>query len=328
MSKYYKLSLSPTPVGAMDSGGTNCIGKDSFKDGNQEIIWKLDDSHLSNQFYKITEVAIADEYRWLHWNSYNVNQAVNMQLLINNLNTDIDTQGGDPVLKLSVTDTMKEMHDKLNAVHYLFENELMALQENPDHVQTEEADPEVEILERLNKTVHEIEANLSRFFAVEHLHDKEYFIVTRHFSPNAQEEYMDLTDDDYAKFQIQNHNGDLFLDFFTVGKDLGHAFDTKDIELIKAGEVKPQTIISGSAAFGLHENVFQEFDEEIEASVKRRIINWCNDNEVSKYGIDPLEPKHAYGRAKLGTLQNETFESIINKIESCPYVCNIAVYEE
>jgi len=328
MTKYYKLGLSPTQAGVMDTGGTNVIGKNSFKGGNVEIVWKLDDTHIANQFYNITKTAIADEYRWLHWNLYDINQSVNMQLLINNLNTDIDTQGADPLLKLSITDTKKEMHDKLNEVHFIFENELMTLQSDPGHMQTEEHDPEVAILERLNKTVHEIEANTSRFFAVEHLHDKEYFLVTRHFSPNAEAEYMELTDEDYASFQVHNHNGDLFLDYFTVGKDLGTAYSTKDLKLIERKEVKPQTLISGSSHFGLHEKTFQKNDLESEEHIKLQLAQWCEANEVAKYGIDHTEPKHSIGRAKLGELQNETFESIITKLEACPYISDIVVWED
>ena len=119
MTKYYKLSLSPTPAGVMDSSGTNVLGKSSFKGGNVELVWELADTHIANQFYNITEAAIADEYRWLHWNLYDANQSVNMQLLINTLNADIDTQGADPLLKLSITDSMKEMNDKLNEVHFI-----------------------------------------------------------------------------------------------------------------------------------------------------------------------------------------------------------------
>lgn len=328
MTKYYKLSLSPTQAGVMDTGGTNVMGKNSFKSGNVEIVWKLDDTHIANQFYNITKTAIADEFRWLHWNWYDANQSVNMQLLINSLNTDIDSQGADPALKLSITDTIKEMHDKLNEVHFVFEKELVELTEVSGFVYTEESHPEVEILERLNKTVHEIEANLSRFFAIEELNEKQYFIVTRHFSPNAEAKYIALTDEDYAQFQSQYYTGDLFLDFFTVGKDLGHAYATKDIELIKRKEVKHQTLISGSACIGLNQKQFQVFDNDVETDLNNRLAEWCVINEVSKYGIDHTKPKHSIGRAKLGSLQNETFESIITKLEACPYISDIAVWEE
>ena len=44
--------------------------------------------------------------------------------------------------------------------------------------------------------------------------------------------YPKLTDEDYELFQQNVENGDLFSDFFTVGKDLGHALSTGDVELI------------------------------------------------------------------------------------------------
>ena len=333
MSKYYKIALSPVNSGVVDDGGTNVLGKESFKGGNTEIVWKLNDTPIAEQFYNITESAIADDYRWLHWNKYDANQTINMEDLINSLNTDIDTQGADPKLKLSIDDPEQIMHDKLNEVHYVFEKDLVDLQEDPAFVYTEEYHPEVEILERLNKTVHEIEANMAKFFSRRNidkndLKNKQYFLVTRHFSPNAEQQYKDLTDEDYNTFQSQYWTGDLFLDFFTVGKDLSHAYSTNDIELIKRKEIKPQTLITGSACFGLEQKTFQQFQPEQEERIEQMMDTWCTQNEVDQYGIDWKEPKHKVGRAKLGELHNETFESVIAKIESCPFISDIIVWEE
>ena len=264
MSKYYTIHLSKTQNGVVDDSGTNVLGKKSFNDTETTITWLLDDTAIANQFYYINDRAINDPYRWCHWNFYNANQVANMHDLIDTLNEDIKRQGADSNLLINYDDTMVVMHDKLNEVHYVFEKQLVDLQEDPNFVYTEEYHPEVEILERLNKTVHEIEANMSKFFSRRNidkndLKNKQYFVVTRHFSPNAEQQYKDLTDDDYNTFQSQYWTGDLFLDFFTVGKDLSHAYSTNDIELIKRKEIKPQTLITGSACFGLEQKTFQNY---------------------------------------------------------------------
>ena len=140
--------------------------------------------------------------------------------------------------------------------------------------------------------------------------------------------YQDLKDEDYNTFQSQYWTGDLFLDFFTVGKDLSHAYSTNDMELIRRKEVKPQKLITGSACIGLEQKTFQKFEPEQEERIEQMMDTWCKQNEVYKYGIDWKEPQHKVGRAKLGELQNETFESVIAKLESCPFISDIIVWEE
>jgi len=326
MTKYYSLHLSKTQNGVVDDSGTNVLGKKSFKDTDTVITWKLNNTSVANQFYFINQKAIADPFRWCHWNFYDANQSANMEDLIGTLNNDIRRQGADPALLINIDDNPKVMHDKLNEVHFVFEKQLVELQEDPAFVYTEEYHPEVEVLERLNKTVHEIEANMDKWFTKRSIEDKQYFIVVRHFSPDAEKEYQDLTDEDYMTFEGHYYTGDLYLDFYTVGKDLGHAYSTGDLELVKRGEVKPQSLITSSACIGLESRTFQK--PQNDDQLYEMFYYWCDGNKVADYGIDYKQPKYRLGRAKLGELQNETWESVITKIEEIPFISNIKVWEE
>jgi len=328
MTKYYSLHLSKTQNGVVDDSGTNVLGKKSFKDTDTVITWKLDDTAVANQFYFINQKAIDDPYRWCHWNFYDANQTVNMHQLIDTLNTDIRKQGADESLCINYDDGIGVMHHKLNEVHFVFEKQLVELQEDPAFVYTEEYHPEVEILERLNKTVHEIEANLSKYFSKSNELDKQYFIVIRHFSPDSEKEYQELNDEEYMQFIGHYYTGDLFLDFYTVGKDLGHAYSTGDLALVERGEVKPQKLLTGSACIGINKNTFKVYDQEQEDNLYNMFYYWCDGNKVEQYGIDCRQPQHRLGRAKLGELQNETFESLCKKLEEYPFISNIKVWEE
>lgn len=328
MSKYYSLHLSKTQNGVVDDSGTNVLGKKSFNDTDTSIIWKLDDTAIADQFYNINQDAIHDPFQWCHWNFYNANQIANMHDLIDTLNEDIKRQGADKKLLLNYDDTLGVMHDKLNEVHYVFEKDLVDLQEDPNFVYTEEYHPEVEILERLNKTVHEIEANLDKWFKQDKVLDEQYFIVIRHFSPNAEQHYEQLDDEGYAQFKPHYYTGDLYLDFFTVGKDLGHAYATKDLELVKRGEIKPQSLITGSACIGLESKTFGEYNDEADKNLYDMYYYWCDGEKLEDYNINCREPQHNLGRAHLGDLQDETWESVLQKIEEFPFISNIKVWED
>jgi hypothetical protein len=328
MSKYYTIHLSKTQNGVVDDSGTNVLGKKSFGDTETTVTWLLDDTAIANQFYYINDRAIKDPYRWCHWNFYNANQVANMHDLIDTLNEDIKRQGADANLLINYDDTMVVMHDKLNEVHYVFEKQLVDLQEDPDFVYTEEYHPEVEILERLNKTVHEIEANMDKWFRARDIEEKQYFIVIRHFSPDAEQYYEDLDDEGYAQFKPHYYTGDLYLDFYTVGKDLGHAYSTGDLELVKRGEIKPQKLITGSACIGLNGNTFRQYSDQADKNLYDMYYYWADGHNVEDHGINVRDPENNLGRAHLGDLQNETWESVIQKIEEYPFISNIKVWED
>ena len=66
--------------------------------------------------------------------------------------------------------------------------------------------------------------------------------MVRHTSDHVRAKYPEITEDMYRCFENNIQNGDLYSDFFTVGKDLGHAFATNDVELVRNGEVKQQSV--------------------------------------------------------------------------------------
>ena len=298
MSKYYTIHLSKTQNGVVDDSGTNVLGKKSFGDTETTVTWLLDDTAIANQFYYINDRAIKDPYRWCHWNFYNANQVANMHDLIDTLNEDIKRQGADANLLINYDDTMVVMHDKLNEVHYVFEKQLVDLQEDPNFVYTEE------ILERLNKTVHEIEANMDKWFRARDIEEKQYFIVIRHFSPDAEQYYEDLDDEGYAQFKPHYYTGDLYLDFYTVGKDLGACFWTDDIELVASGELRQQTTLKPSIAANFMTGPEMGPSEDKDNATIQQYYDWCADNKLDEY-IDYTLPVYRLGRMRVGEMTND-----------------------
>ena len=116
-----------------------------------------------------------------------------------------------------------------------------------------------------------------------------------------------------------------FKGFNTIG-NVRAPYSLFDLELVKRGEVKPQSLITSSACIGLESRTFQQ--PQNDNQLYEMFYYWCDGNKVADYGIDYKQPKYRLGRAKLGELQNETWESVITKIEEFPFISNIKVWEE
>ena len=159
-------------------------------------------------------------------------------------------------------------------------------------------------LERLNRLVHIVEKGT---------HHKGYrndFFVIRFNSDHVSSNFPKLTEEDYKLFQQNVENGELFSDFFTVGKDLGHAYHTGDVELITNKEVKQQSVVSGAVHFGFNRMHFGYKRESIFDSYPHYQA-WCEHHRANDYGYNYWEPKYNLGRAPIGTLINETYETML-----------------
>ena len=107
--------------------------------------------------------------------------------------------------------------------------------------------------------------------------------------------------------------GDLRLGYATFGKTLFDCFLSNDINVIESKMVRPQIDIHSEAylIFIRHPSDIKEHHKmSIEEYKKHKefpkYIQWCDDNNVSEYKYDPLEPQHKYiGRPLLGKLDKE-----------------------
>lgn len=84
--------------------------------------------------------------------------------------------------------------------------------------------------------------------------------------------------------------GRLTLGYYTLGKDLWACYSDNDLEVVKAGMVKPQ--------MDVHTQVIFDFYPLYPAFLKRswaEFDNWCNVNNTLAYGVHSEMPIHRTG---------------------------------
>jgi len=314
---YYHIYLSDRQTGSVDHNGTNTILGNDTKTSNVKLTWKLLENDTAKDFANITKLVSNSTSRVLDWNHYHTGGSQTLPTLVDQLNIDIDSYPLHEDFKINLLSSKEDLYDKTNKIHYAFEK--LLVESDPTALQKE-------ILERLNKLVHEIEHNISNYF--DNTSDDEHFIVCRHTCDQSSTMYKKLTDDDYNRFKFQNETGDLFLDFFTVGKDLGHAFMSNDLDLVKNKEIKQQEYITASVQISvLNEDSLGTYNPEIENQQQLLFEDWCTKNNVESYGYNYKEPKYNLGRCQLGSLVNETYDSFRSKLHRYPYITNVELTE-
>ena len=345
----YRLHLTKTHTGTREDNGTNYHV--DYQDGDNFVEWQLLDNCVADKFIQsynmingvhpkdTTDISPAN---WIAWNHYTqgseedpieeyrkqiilLNQEV--QYAIDNNHCDFDGTHFIPLnipLKLNMDETpeLQLIKDTCNAIHFEFESKL-----NDYELQVANAGAVSDsndfkaCLERLNRLVHTVEKGT---------HWKGYrndFYVVRYNSDHVKANYPKLTDEDYELFQQNVENGDLFSDFFTVGKDLGHAYHTGDVELIHNREVKQQSVISGSVHFGFNKKNFGDRAEYL-YDKRPEYQQWCEHNRADEYGYDYWKPKYNLGRACIGHLLNETYDTLIDKLKLTPYISKVELIND
>jgi len=149
-------------------------------------------------------------------------------------------------------------------------------------------------IKKLNDLIHEIEysENAKKFNII-----KVNFV---HDDPYQQDIPVDLYPHwNYSWGKI----GDLRLGYATLGKRLHDCFLSNDMDVVKEKMVRPQIHILSEVYLIFMEHDNEEYKKTVEFP---QFVKWCDDNNVSKYGYDPLEPQHKYiGRPLLGKLREE-----------------------
>ena len=152
-------------------------------------------------------------------------------------------------------------------------------------------------------------------------------IRDRYNSDHVSANFPKLNNADYELFQQNVENGDLFSDFFTVGKDLGHAYYTRDTNLVHNKEVKQQSVVSGSVHFGFNREAFGVKDKHLWDHTQE-YHRWCDHVKAPEYGYRYWNPKYNLGRAKIGELIGETLHSITEKFNNTPYLSKVELIED
>lgn len=317
----YHIHLHSEPHGVLDPSGTCRLSE--YPQGESTLTWDICDNPVAETFITVTKSILNQSYgttqspknfiEWnrygkhLSWSSWNSDAELlnaEMQLCSNNGYVQFNN-----TFEIKAHLTPEEITSRLNRIHFAFEKEL----ENPEVQRS--AEPEFfASLERLNKLVHSLEKAPNSEFG-------ESFYVIRHSSDHLKANFPQLTDAQYRCFENNTENGDLYLDFFTVGKDLGHAFHTNDVELIRAGEVKQQSVVSGSVAFAMDRAQFGLLSNNHEQA---RYWQWCKDANAELYGYDFTEPRYNLGRAPVGRA-SQTYSQMENILNATPYVVGVSI---
>ncbi len=334
MKKYCQIHFTDSIVGDYDTdNSTHFIANDDLSPGKFIIEWELLDNSAANKFYTLSKNLIEKNNRTIHWNQYlKDNKQASQEIfdLVNELNDAVDVSTAllqNPSmperLKINLdNDNSESILKKLNEIHFIFEKNLMAT----DH----ENIVVIKLCEKLNKLVHQIE-HMYVNNSDERLNGyTSNFVVVRQYtqSLNEDENRIEADDSDYNLFDINTDTGDLFSDFYTVGKDLVHAYATKDIELVTNKEVKHQKYVSASVAFTLWEPYFQNSTKIDHQQFLEEYHDWCRDNNVEEYGYDFSMPCFNPGRAKIGKLLNTDFNMLQENLLKFPYISNVIVYEK
>lgn len=313
-----EIYFSSKPLGDLDQAGTNFLKRQQFKSDEFKIEWTLLENSSAEKFYNnIVSLREPDRNSFIRWNLYDA--GLDRDSVLNELNKELDYCNEYKYVDftqeyyLSPELDKDEMHRRLNAIHYAFEQKLYYHQQNGTATQDF-----LISLERLNKLVHTCE-NTWLFSS-----DGKKLYVVRN---NGNITFPDCDDNDYKNFQANFLDGHLYSDFFTVGKDLGTAFFTDDKLLITNKEVKQQSKISGACCFEISTKGYLKDSSDQDAKLYDRYYAWCEENKVRDYGYDYVLPKYKLGRVRIGMIDPLPVEYYLKNLNRFPYVSGIHVYE-
>lgn len=320
----YTIHFHSEPHGVIDDTGTHRLTE--YPKAENSITWDLIPNSPVVKAFVFSHNKILNNLHesdespcnFIDWNRYGKHtswdswtrdaDSINRELDYCDSNGYIDF---DHSYRISVDLDERDRINRLNRIHFAFEQAL------EDRQVQDTATPEfLASLERLNKLVHSLEKPPNSAFG-------ESFYVIRHSSDHVRAEFPTLTDDMYNCFENNMMNGDLYSDFFTVGKDLGHAFATNDVELIHNCEVKQQSVVSGSVCFALDYHNYGAIDPQYQ---RQRYLDWCKQHDAELYGYDYHQPKYNLGRAPLGR-STVSYAQMKNTLMETPYVVGVELRE-
>lgn len=213
-------------------------------------------------------------------------------------------------LKLEVNNTEIIEKDKLNELHFIFEDVSLNSSDHKDYKEL------FYYLEAINNLVH-----LCEKYSPNTSIKGEYH--SYRLAPDVEK--ITMKDSDYERMESIQF-GTVALDFGTIGKDLGHCFASNDINLVKRREIKQQAYIRPFLSFDWTDN-----NKDIGMGIYEEYYEWCEKNNVQKYGYEYKRPKYNLGRVILGDIQNKEIskaEDVHKVLKEYPYFVDIILTEE
>lgn len=326
--KIIELHFSDTYAAGVDRSGTTAFSFKSFEEGDSKysLKWQLLENSTVSKFIEtydnISAIALVNHPKNVRvfWNRY-TNHEESYDVMVEELNFNttaaIEKFGEmyfSNALLINKNDTQDIVSDKLCKIHFSFETIMNNTLQPLDTYA-------MELCERLNFLVHKLESIITRDDGI--IPPYMYYVVR--IAPAEEYPYPVLHDEDYNRFSATN-TGDLCLDYFTVGKDLGTASLTNDINLVRNLEIKQQSVISSSFNFTIDSMYFQGGGIATKrlAGMQENMYEWCEENNVGEY-YNYRDPMFNIGRVVLGTLINNNYSDIIENLKKYPHVIGVKI---
>jgi|TARA_B110000444_G_scaffold209705_1_gene204712 hypothetical protein len=334
----YRVHLNKEPKGTIQPDGSSYIT--DFSVGTNTIDWTLLDNAVAQTFIEsfnmVAENTSSNDISppsWIAFNNYKSGGQEPLNDWLNSLdklNEDVNyakAQGFCDFDDTFICDPKAPMLDilaKCNAIHYEFESKLLDHQKQLETASAPgDASDFKACLERLNTLVHTVEKGPIVKPGVDN------FVVIRYNSDHVSGRFPKITQEHYKCFQQNVENGDLFSDFFTVGKDLGHAYHTNDKLLVENKECKQQSVISASVHCGWNKTNFGNKSPMLEhqGGVYRAYQQWCEWVEADKHGYNYWEPTYNLGRAPIARCEISDYTEF-NKIwTDTPWISKVELID-
>lgn len=204
-------------------------------------------------------------------------------------------------VKLNEVDVVDAEWDKLEIIHKLFSEyqfELTSVDTEQDSTYWDKFN----LLEKVNNIAHFIKRTPEN---PEHWKDIDRYVdfnmsIRNDLLSSTNSEYYRLVDGDYEAFTVPTA-GDLVADFSTVGKDLWHCHLTNDMETVRQGKVKQQTILTDYVFCHFHNS---EDPPNVHDISRNDFYKWCNENKVEQY-CDYMHAIYIPGRHVLGRVDGD-----------------------
>ena len=325
MKQFLKIRFSKTPIAHKSDyyipNSTNEISMahdqiHSYPYSNDEnmftLVIQLIDNPITHKFLELVNNTNGDSGLTVSYNRYaigSVDDLIIMQTQMNNIIEQVNNTpdwkkyqiNTDNILEIKNADIPIHYDDlqvyKLNSLHDWFEDTLN------DLATLEIDEPALIVLcEAVNQLVHSMEGSN---VGIEQ-HQSGLRRQTHVFRLSTTDEITNQTQ--FDKFQIKlgaadyDHftlpkQGQVCLDYGTVGKSLWHAMSTNDCELVRNNKISPQEYIK--PYFNYRVSTLPDLETALE--IKGKMFEWLASNGLSNQ-IDISDPRHSLGVIIIGNI--------------------------
>jgi hypothetical protein len=323
MKQFLKVQFSKTPIAQKydyyipNSSNEilmahNQIHSYSSSEDTYTLTIQLIDNPITHKFLKLVNNTNGDDGLEVSCNRYvigSVDDLIIMQTQMNNIIDQVNNTPdwkkyqikSDNILEIKNADIPIHSDDlqihKLNSLHDWFEDTVNDLDtlgiDEPNLIQLCEAVNQlVHSMEGANRNIEQHQSGIRGQMHVFRLTTQDKFTNLKK-SPGFE---IKLEDADYDHFTVPKQ-GQVCLDYATVGKSLWHAMNTNDCNLVRNNKISPQEYIK--PFFNYRVSTMPVLHSILET--KGKMFDWLADNGLAKH-VDISDPRHSLGVIIIGNI--------------------------